>query len=172
MPAWTLVLLFYASCYCWGDKYVPPHPASFQWDEISQTVFFFFNLGYSGTVIFPSSASNVVWDAKCMPLHLGIGWDGVSLNFCWIWLWITVLTISISASQIGRITNMSHQHPSKDVNLLLYNFPSGSQDSGGVWLQATIFYKPNLLGQCMTLSCKPSWKVNWIHLKVMIKLLF
>jgi hypothetical protein len=34
---------------------------------------------------------------------------GISLTNCWGWLWTTILPIS--ASQVARITGISHQHP-------------------------------------------------------------
>jgi hypothetical protein len=31
-PAWTMILLFYASCHCWNDKNMPPHSTFILWD--------------------------------------------------------------------------------------------------------------------------------------------
>jgi hypothetical protein len=34
--AWTVVLLFWASCHSWDDRRLPPHPALFCWDRVSK----------------------------------------------------------------------------------------------------------------------------------------
>jgi hypothetical protein len=37
-PAWTLIILFYASCRPWDDRLTPPHPTLFHWDGVLQIV--------------------------------------------------------------------------------------------------------------------------------------
>jgi hypothetical protein len=54
----------------------------------------------------PIFASQNSRDDRCRPPHLVIGWNGMSQTFGMGWHQTAVLLIS--ASQVGRITGMSH----------------------------------------------------------------
>jgi cation transport ATPase len=78
-PAWTVILLFYASWCCWVGR------------QVSYTQLFsiligshkLFCLGLPGTTIFLISVSHLL--EQYMPSHPAIGWYGVSLTFCPGW---------------------------------------------------------------------------------------
>jgi hypothetical protein len=90
-PACTLILLFYTSHHCW--------------DATRST----FPQVLTGTIILLISASHVACDDRCMPLWPGIDWNGISQTIYPRWLQTVVLPIS--ASQVARITSMSHWCP-------------------------------------------------------------
>jgi hypothetical protein len=96
---WTTILPFYALGHGWDDSHMPPCLAFFHWDEGLTNVFV--------QVVLPISASHIAWNDRSNPTP-SCYWDGVSETFCPSWLWTT--NLPISASQVSRITGMSHQH--------------------------------------------------------------
>jgi hypothetical protein len=62
---WTLMLLFYTSCYSWDDRCAPTHQI-FSVEMVSNHLFC--PCG-PGTTILPNSASLVAWDQDIMPSY-------------------------------------------------------------------------------------------------------
>jgi hypothetical protein len=76
-----------------------------------------FCLGRPVATILLTSASHVAWDDRCASLHPAIGWDEVSWTPCLDWSLTTILPNS--ASQVARITGMSHLCPASHPHLIL-----------------------------------------------------
>jgi hypothetical protein len=53
-------------CYSWDDRHVPPHPAFFCWDGISQTFF----SDWPGTALFPISVTGIAGITDVSLQHL------------------------------------------------------------------------------------------------------
>jgi hypothetical protein len=51
------------------------------------------------------------WDDRCLRPCPGVGWDGISWTPCPGWS--SAKTVLISASQVAKITGVSHRHPAK-----------------------------------------------------------
>jgi hypothetical protein len=64
----------------------------------------FFCQDLPGAMILLISASHIAWDYSHIPPHRAIDWYGV-------WSWHQTVILSISASQVGRITDVSHWCP-------------------------------------------------------------
>jgi hypothetical protein len=75
-----------------------------------------FLLGLVWNSHLPYLSLSCCWDGRCVPLHPGIDWDGVLGTFCPSWLQTAILPIS--ASQIVRITGVSHLYLSQVLALL------------------------------------------------------
>jgi hypothetical protein len=78
-PSWTMILLFYASCWSWDDRQVLPCLVFFllRW-ELMNFELFLFAWGRPWTAILPISAFCIAWDDddRRTSLHPAIGWDG------------------------------------------------------------------------------------------------
>jgi hypothetical protein len=102
------ILLFYASCHSWDDKRRALHPAFFQKVESSKH----FCLGCSGTTIL-LICPHVPCNSRHLPMCPAIGSDG-GLTFCLNYPPIVILPMS--ASQVPRITSVSHQYSAQSCH--------------------------------------------------------
>jgi hypothetical protein len=112
-PMWTTILLDYGSYCCWDYRCLPPCPAFFMEIKSHELIFCW---DWPGTVNLLISASCIVWDARGELLLSTTGWDRVSQTFSLDWPPTVILLIL--ASQVARITGLSHWHPA----LIFFNY--------------------------------------------------
>jgi hypothetical protein len=94
---------------------------------------------FSNRVLLHSGASmecNAIWVSLCswddrqIPPQPAIEWGGVLWAFCSSWPWIMIL--QISASQVARVTGLSHHArlPRLDLSSSPYRISFGNSESG------------------------------------------
>jgi hypothetical protein len=77
--AWSMVLLFEASCHHWDDSHILHAQLFSHWG--GGPINFFFYLDGTGSAILPISASHVIWDDRHTLPCPAIGWDGSLMNY-------------------------------------------------------------------------------------------